>query len=75
MADEPIGTVVQILQPLGYGCGSRILPMGEARPVLGPTRQTRLENRTGPSKPAGSFSCPSPARSGSSTEKAGRKTG
>jgi hypothetical protein len=35
----------------------------EARPILGPARQARLENRAGPFKPAGSFSCPSPARS------------
>jgi hypothetical protein len=37
---------------------------GEARPVLGPAHQARLENRAGPSKPDGSISCPSPARSG-----------
>jgi hypothetical protein len=36
-----------------------------ARPVLGPARQARLENRVGPSRHAGSISCPSPARSGS----------
>jgi hypothetical protein len=34
-----------------------------ARSVLGPARQTRLENRAGPSKHASSISCPSPARS------------
>jgi hypothetical protein len=37
---------------------------GEARPVLGPTRQARLENRAGPSRHAGSISCSSPARNG-----------
>jgi hypothetical protein len=37
---------------------------GEARPVLGPARQARLENRAGPAKHAGSISCPSPARNG-----------
>jgi hypothetical protein len=37
---------------------------GEARPVFGPARQARLENRAGPSKHAGSIFCPSPARSG-----------
>jgi hypothetical protein len=37
---------------------------GEARPVLVPAHQTRLENRTGPSNPAGSIFYPSPARSG-----------
>jgi hypothetical protein len=36
----------------------------EARPVLGPARQARLENRVEPSKPAGSISCPSPVRNG-----------
>jgi hypothetical protein len=52
---------------------------GEARPVLGPARQARLGNRAGPSKPAGSIHCPSPARSGPkragpfSTKKADRK--
>jgi hypothetical protein len=35
-----------------------------ARSVLGPARQARLENRTGPSKPTGSFSCSSLAGSG-----------
>jgi hypothetical protein len=38
---------------------------GEARPVLGPARQARLENRAGPGKHAGLISCPSPARNGS----------
>jgi hypothetical protein len=37
---------------------------GEARPVLGPARQARLENRAGPGKHAGSISCSSPARNG-----------
>jgi hypothetical protein len=37
---------------------------GEARPVLGPVRQARLENRAGPSRHAGLISCPSPARGG-----------
>jgi hypothetical protein len=37
---------------------------GEARPVLGPARQARLENRVGPSRHVGSIFCPSPARSG-----------
>jgi hypothetical protein len=37
---------------------------GEAWPVLGSARQARLENRAGPSRHAGSISCPSPARSG-----------
>jgi hypothetical protein len=36
----------------------------EARPVLGPARQTRLKNRVGPFRHAGSIFCPSPARSG-----------
>jgi hypothetical protein len=36
---------------------------GEARPVLGLARQARLENQAGPSRHAGSISCPSPARS------------
>jgi hypothetical protein len=35
-----------------------------ARPVSGPARQARLENRAGPSKHAGAISCPSPARNG-----------
>jgi hypothetical protein len=43
---------------------------GEARPVLGPARQARLENRAGSSKPAGSISCPSSGRSG--PKRAGR---
>ena len=44
---------------------SRVVQMGRpARPVLGPARQTRLENRAGPCRHAGSISCPSPARSG-----------
>jgi hypothetical protein len=34
------------------------------RAVLGLARQTRLENWAGPTKPTGSFFCPSPARSG-----------
>jgi hypothetical protein len=53
---------------------------GEARPILGLARQARLENRAGPSKPAGSISCPRPARSGPKrvglarlAQKAGRK--
>jgi hypothetical protein len=37
---------------------------GEARSVLGPARQVRLENRTRPSKPTGSFFYPSSVRSG-----------
>jgi hypothetical protein len=37
---------------------------GEARPVLGPARQARLENRVGPFKPAGSIYCPSLTRGG-----------
>jgi hypothetical protein len=37
---------------------------GEARPVLGPPRQTLLENRIRPPKHAGSIFYPSPARSG-----------
>jgi hypothetical protein len=37
---------------------------GEARPVLGPARQARLENRARPSRHVGSISYPSPARSG-----------
>jgi hypothetical protein len=37
---------------------------GEARPVLDPARQARLENRVGPVKHAGSISCPSSARNG-----------
>jgi hypothetical protein len=50
---------------------------GEARPVLGPARQTRLKNRAGPAKHAGSFPCPSPARNAGpfSTKKTGRKAG
>jgi hypothetical protein len=35
-----------------------------ARPVLGPACQTWLENRAGPSRHAGSISCPSSARNG-----------
>lgn len=35
----------------------------EARPVLGPVRQARLENRARPSKPVGSIFCLSLARS------------
>jgi hypothetical protein len=46
-----------------------------ARPVLGPSRQARLENRAVPSKHAGSISCSSPARSGPKPEKVGRKAG
>jgi hypothetical protein len=52
-----------------------------ARPVLGPARQARLENRVGPSRHAGSIFCPRPARSGpkragpTRTKKTGRKTG
>jgi hypothetical protein len=42
---------------------ARLRP-GEARPVLGPARQTRLENRARPSKHASSISCPSLAHSG-----------
>jgi hypothetical protein len=34
------------------------------RPVFGLARQTRLENRAGPAKHAGSIFCPSPARNG-----------
>jgi hypothetical protein len=45
------------------GRPARLEP-GEAWPVLGPARQARLENWVGPSKHAGSISCPSPARSG-----------
>jgi hypothetical protein len=37
---------------------------GEARPVLGPVRQARLEKRVVLSRHAGSISCSSPARSG-----------
>jgi hypothetical protein len=37
---------------------------GEARPVLGPARQARLENWAGPSRHAVSIFCPSPACSG-----------
>lgn len=37
---------------------------GEARPVLGPARQARLENRAGPSKHAGSIYCLSLTRGG-----------
>jgi hypothetical protein len=36
---------------------------GEVRPVLGPAHQAWLENLVVPSKPVGSISCPSPARS------------
>jgi hypothetical protein len=45
------------------GCSARP-GLGEARPVLGPARQTWLENWVGPFKPTGSFFCPSSARSG-----------
>jgi hypothetical protein len=41
----------------------------EAQPVLAPARQARLENRVGSSKPTGSISYPSPARSGPLAEK------
>jgi hypothetical protein len=37
---------------------------GEARSVLGPGRQAWLGNWAGPSRHAGSNSCPSPARNG-----------
>jgi hypothetical protein len=37
---------------------------GPVRAVLGPACQTRLENQAGPTKPAGSFFCPSPPSSG-----------
>jgi hypothetical protein len=37
---------------------------GPARARWSPARQTRLGNRAGPSKLAGSIPCPSPARSG-----------
>jgi hypothetical protein len=43
------------------GQTGRPAQLGEARSVLGPARQTRLENRAGLSKPAGLISCPSPA--------------
>jgi hypothetical protein len=44
---------------------ARDVQMGRpARPVLGLARQARLENRAGPSRHAGSISCPNPARSG-----------
>jgi hypothetical protein len=50
---------VQMGRPARPGPGP-----GEARSVLGPARQARLENQAGSSRHAGSFSCPSPARSG-----------
>jgi hypothetical protein len=42
-----------------HGCSYR-WPNG----LPGPAHQARLENRTGPSKPMGPISCPSPASSG-----------
>jgi hypothetical protein len=52
---------------------------GEARLVLGPARQARLENWVGPFKPTGSFLCSSPAHSGPKRAgkhgKVGQKTG
>jgi hypothetical protein len=35
-----------------------------ARPVFGPAREVRLENRAGPPKHVCSIFCPSPARNG-----------
>jgi hypothetical protein len=67
---------------MGHGCCCCMLGMAkraarpgsnEARHVLGPARQARLENRAGPSKPAGSISCPSPAHSG--PKRVGTKSG
>jgi hypothetical protein len=50
--------------PLGNRCPRVEMAKRAARPVLGPARQARLGNRTGPAKSAGLILCPSLVRSG-----------